>query len=228
MAKDTSIVVQAEHVKKEVLNGASTLTILHDVSLSIKQGESIAILGASGSGKTTLLTLLAGLDLPTQGNVYLQGQMLNHLNEEQRAKIRAENIGFIFQSFYLLPTLTAFENVCLPLELQGKEKEASVKAESLLQRVGLSHRLNHYPYQLSGGEQQRVAVARAFISHPKILFADEITGNLDNETGKSIIDLLFELNAQQHTTLILVTHDQFLASLCERRYLLKNGQIYAQ
>ena len=188
----------------------SELEILKGIELEIKRGESLAIVGASGSGKSTLLGLLAGLDVPSAGRVIINGIDLGSLNEDQRAQFRGEHVGFVFQSFQLLPALTALENVMLPLELQGRE-DAKAQAEEFLNRVGLASRLHHYPLQMSGGEQQRVAISRAFSSSPDILFADEPTGNLDTETGMHIIDLLFELNQQEGTTLVLVTHDLSLA-----------------
>jgi len=200
------------------------LTILSDVSFNIKPAESVAIIGASGSGKSTLLSLLAGLDSSSSGNIEIFGQALKKLNEDQRAALRNKMIGFVFQSFQLLPNLNALENVMLPLELIA-DKQAKSLATLLLNRVGLSHRLQHIPNQLSGGEQQRVALARAFVTHPKILFADEPTGNLDSSTGEHIIDLLFELNKENQTTLVLVTHDQRLASRCTRTIELSAGRI---
>lgn len=216
--------LQSQHVSKKVMSGDSEITILNDINLSVKVGESVAILGASGSGKTTLLTLLAGLDLPTSGDIYLAKEHLNALSEEGRAKARANYIGFVFQSFQLLPTLTALENVMLPLELQYcEDSEARRRARDWLQQVGLSHRLDHYPATLSGGEQQRVAIARAFVAQPKLIFADEMTGNLDTHTGKMVSDILFSLNQKEKTTLILVTHDEALASHCEKRFHLQEG-----
>jgi putative ABC transport system ATP-binding protein len=203
-------------------NGA--LAILTDVSLEVKAGESVAILGASGSGKSTLLGLLAGLDVPTSGSVQLDGQDLFVLDEDARAALRGRLAGFVFQSFQLLPALTALENVMLPLELAGAH-EARVKAAEILGRVGLGERLKHYPRQLSGGEQQRVAIARAFVTQPRILFADEPTGNLDSATGATVIELLFALNRERGTTLILVTHDAALAARCDRRLHLDAGRL---
>lgn len=218
--------VEARAIDKTVPTFEGALTILQKVSLSVAAGESLAIIGASGSGKSTLLGILAGLDLPSSGEVVLNGHILTALDEEGRAKVRAENIGFIFQSFQLLPGLTAQENVMLPLELHGI-KNAKTLAVDFLNRVGLGQRLHHYPQQLSGGEQQRVAIARAFASQPRILFADEPTGNLDSTTGARIIDLLFELNREQGTTLILITHEQRLAQRCQRRIELAAGEIIA-
>ena len=203
------------------------LTILDGVSFTIAAGEAVAVVGASGSGKSTLLSLLAGLDVPSQGSVSLDGVVLSTLDEDGRARIRGEKVGFVFQSFQLLPALTALENVMLPLELRG-DRGAQASARTILQRVGLGERLEHYPRQLSGGEQQRVALARAFVAGPSLLFADEPTGNLDTETGRSIIDLLFELNAQNGTTLVLVTHDERLAERCGRVLRLDSGRLLSQ
>ncbi len=217
-------ILQASHVHKRVKNGDDYLTILQDINLSIKQGESAAILGASGSGKTTLLTLLAGLDLPSSGDIHLAQQPISQLTEEERAQLRAQHVGFVFQSFLLLPTLTALENVMLPLELQYMDtKLAKLKATEWLEQVGLSDRLHHSPLKLSGGEQQRVAIARAFINEPSIVFADEMTGNLDTETGQHIIDIVFSLNKSKKTTLVLVTHDQALAAKCQHQFHLSKG-----
>jgi len=202
------------------------LTILEDIGFRISPGEAVAIVGASGSGKSTLLSLLAGLDSPTSGYVALGEVKLSALDEDGRAKLRGERIGFVFQSFQLLPALTALENVMLPLELRG-DRDAEGPARAILGRVGLAERLDHYPRQLSGGEQQRVALARAFVTRPALLFADEPTGNLDTETGQAIIDLLFELNAQQGTTLVLVTHDEQLAARCKRTLRLVAGRLAA-
>ena len=200
------------------------LAILKGITLEIKSGESVAIVGASGSGKSTLLGLLAGLDEATDGRVEIDGTDLGALSEDDRARFRGQHIGFVFQSFQLLPALTALENVMLPLELQGQNK-VEEQARNYLNRVGLQDRTGHYPLQLSGGEQQRVALARAFASRPAILFADEPTGNLDTTTGEHIIDLLFELNREEGTTLVLVTHDQVLADLCQRRLRLDGGAL---
>ena len=216
--------VQANAVTKHVPTQEGELTILQPISLRVNAGESLAITGASGSGKSTLLGILAGLDVPSTGDVILNGTNLSQLDEEERAAVRAQNVGFIFQSFQLLPGLTALENVMLPLELRG-DKAAQTKAKEFLQRVGLDARLHHYPQQLSGGEQQRVAIARAFASEPRILFADEPTGNLDSSTGARIIELLFELNRAQGTTLILITHEERLAQLCQRRIEIAAGAI---
>ncbi|GKS69275.1 putative ABC transport system ATP-binding protein [Nitrosomonas sp. PY1] len=209
---------------KQVGTGDTHLTILQDIHLQINSGETVAIIGASGSGKSTLLALLAGLDLPTSGKVYLDQVDIFLLNEDQRAALRSKVLGFVFQSFQLLPALTALENVMLPLELANADR-ASEKARQLLARVGLAQRLHHYPKQLSGGEQQRVAIARAFVSTPKLLLADEPTGNLDAETGEQIIDLMFELNREQGTTLVLVTHDEILSRRCSRQIRLSHGKI---
>jgi putative ABC transport system ATP-binding protein len=200
------------------------LTILHDLSLDLLRGDSLAIVGTSGSGKSTLLGLLAGLDLPSQGEITLAGHILNTLDEDQRARVRAEHVGFVFQSFQLLDSLNALENVMLPLELEG-HRDARERARKLLERVGLGKRLTHTPRQLSGGEQQRVAIARAFAAEPAVLFADEPTGNLDTHTGEHISDLLFELNQERGTTLVLVTHDERLAQRCHRRIRLEAGHI---
>ncbi len=202
------------------------VSILNDVSLEIFAGEACAILGASGSGKTTLLALLAGLDTPNSGQVYLDGQALFDLDEDARARLRQGQVGFVFQSFQLLPALTALENVMLPLELAGV-RDARDAAAALLQRVGLAARLHHTPRQLSGGEQQRVALARAFVTQPKVLFADEPTGNLDAATGEEIISLLLSLNQERGTTLVLVTHDETLANRCSRHVRLAAGRIVA-
>ena len=204
----------------------ATLDILQQVELRIKQGESLAIVGESGSGKSTLLGLLAGLDLPTSGGVALAGTALNELDEDGRARLRRRLVGFVFQSFQLLPAFTALENVMLPMELAGR-RDAGQAARALLERVGLGSRLRHRPSQLSGGEQQRVAIARAFASQPAILFADEPTGNLDTATGRQISDLLFELNREQGTTLVLVTHDSQLARRCGRTLRLHGGRLVA-
>ncbi|KPP97614.1 MAG: putative ABC transport system ATP-binding protein [Marinobacter sp. HL-58] len=199
-----------------------TLTILQGVSLEINRGESVAIVGRSGSGKTTLLGLLAGLDTPSEGTVELDGSVISQLSEDERAKLRSRRVGFVFQSFQLLPALTALENVMLPLELGGFDSPAA-KARELLERVGLGERLYHTPRQLSGGEQQRVAIARAFASEPAILFADEPTGNLDNRTGADVSDLLMTLNREQGTTLVMVTHDERLAARCGRQFNIEAG-----
>ncbi len=224
LEKNNSHIITVENLYKTVNSIEGSLTILSGVGFKIKPAESVAIIGASGSGKSTLLSLLAGLDSSTSGNIEIFGQSLSKLNEDQRAALRNKMIGFVFQSFQLLPNLNALENVMLPLELIG-DKQAKSLATKLLDRVGLSHRLKHIPNQLSGGEQQRVALARAFVTHPKILFADEPTGNLDSSTGEHIIDLLFELNKENQTTLVLVTHDQRLANHCARTIELSAGRI---
>lgn len=217
-------IIETKNLGKSVQTSEGILHILSSIDLIIKSGESIAIVGESGSGKTTLISLLAGLDTPSSGSIVLNGKELTSLDEDDRAAIRNDLIGFVFQSFQLLPGLTALENVMLPLELNGN-KQAAVLAKVLMERVGLSHRLTHTPKQLSGGEQQRVALARAFVTKPAILFADEPTGNLDSKTGTTIIDLLFELNRENNTTLILVTHDQALASRCLRTIRLDSGRL---
>ncbi len=227
MAFNVSLpLVKAEHVNKQVMSPEGNLVLLDDINLSILAGEAVAILGVSGSGKSTLLGLLAGLDTPTRGRVLLDGTDLGGLDEDGRARLRAARVGFVFQSFHLLPSLTALENVMLPLELAEK-KDPEDHARDVLRRVGLSERVHHYPSQLSGGEQQRVAIARAFATHPKILFADEPTGNLDQKTGEHIIDLLFALNDEQKTTLALVTHDAALAKRCHRHLELEAGRLRA-
>ena len=203
---------------------AQTLTILEGIDFEVKSGESVALVGASGSGKSTLLGLLAGLDTASQGDIIINGQSLLALDEERRAQLRGQHIGFVFQSFLLLPTLTALENVMLPAELQG-QKNTEQRARELLAQVGLSERLRHFPNQLSGGEQQRVAIARAFITQPDILLADEPTGNLDSNTGAQIIALLFELNKTHGTTLLMVTHDESLAARCDRRLVMTAGRV---
>ena len=218
----------ARNLSQTYRSGAEPLTVLRDVELEIAQNEFVAILGPSGSGKTTLLGLLAGLDTPATGTVYLAGESLNDLTEDERARFRAGNIGFVFQTFQLVPTLTAIENVLVPLELAGAPGTSAdlvARARALLERVGLGDRTDHYPAQLSGGEQQRVALARAFASGPKILFADEPTGNLDGETGARIIDLIVRLNSESATTLVLVTHDQELARRASRVIRLASGRI---
>ncbi|MBL8515496.1 MAG: ABC transporter ATP-binding protein [Betaproteobacteria bacterium] len=217
-------VVRAEALTKRVATAEHELTIVNNVHFTVQAGEAVAVVGASGSGKSTLLGLLAGLDTPTSGRVLIQGTDLNSLDEDGRAALRGRLVGFVFQSFQLLPSLTARENVMLPLELAGMD-QARERAEAILTRVGLGERMGHYPRQLSGGEQQRVAIARAFVTEPKLLFADEPTGNLDARTGQSMIELLFELNRERGTTLILVTHDVQLANLCGRRLTIAAGEI---
>ncbi|MEZ5570045.1 MAG: ABC transporter ATP-binding protein [Halioglobus sp.] len=216
--------IKAENLQKRVPMAGTQLEILKGITLEIKSGESVAIVGASGSGKSTLLGLLAGLDEASGGHVEIDGVNISALDEDGRARFRADNIGFVFQSFQLLPALTALENVMLPLELNG-HAGARAMAEQYLQRVELGSRLQHYPRQMSGGEQQRVAIARAFASRPAILFADEPTGNLDTRTGAHVVDLLFELNREEGTTLILVTHDLSLAARCARRVQLEAGAL---
>ena len=216
--------INVVNLEKPVTTQEGTLTILNGINLDVKQGESVAILGPSGSGKSTLLGLLAALDTPTSGEIWLDGVALSKLNEEQKAALRKQKVSFIFQSFMLVDTLTALENVMLPAELAGV-RNAKDKAQAMLTRVGLSHRLTHLPKQLSGGEQQRVAIARAFICEPKVLFADEPTGNLDSVNGHKIADMLFELNQESHTTLILVTHDLLLAKRCQRQLVMDNGHL---
>lgn len=209
---------------KRVDNGGEALTILHEISFSVAAGETVAIVGASGSGKSTLLGLLAGLDQPSSGSVILAGEALAGLDEDARATLRGRLLGFVFQSFQLLPSLTALENVMLPLELAGNAN-ARADSEAWLARVGLAHRLRHYPKHLSGGEQQRVALARAFAPRPKLVLADEPTGNLDAETGHQVIELMFSINAESATTLILVTHDEEIAARCARRLRMHAGQL---
>ncbi|MCG7561109.1 MULTISPECIES: ABC transporter ATP-binding protein [Pseudoalteromonas] len=217
-------IIQVKELGKTVSTFEGDLTILSDINFSVKSGESVAVVGTSGSGKSTLLSLLAGLDIASKGEVYLDGEALHRLDEEQRARLRAEKVGFVFQSFMLVQSLTALENVMLPAELAG-EKNAREQAQALLDKVGLSHRVGHYPSQLSGGEQQRVAIARAFIGTPKILFADEPSANLDSKNGHLIESLLFDLNKQHGTTLILVTHDEDLAKQCDRIIHIEGGQL---
>ena len=218
--------IRANKLGKRVATTAGPLDILTDIDLQIEARERVAVAGVSGSGKSTLLGLLAGLDLPSAGEVYLSRHRLNDLDEDGRARVRGELVGFVFQSFQLLPGMTALENVMLPLELTG-EREARAHATDLLASVGLADRLAHYPKQLSGGEQQRVAIARAFATEPAILFADEPTGNLDNATGERVIDLLFRLNRDRGTTLVLVTHDEHLAGRCDRLIRLEGGRVIA-
>jgi putative ABC transport system ATP-binding protein len=221
---NNTAIIQARGLTKVVASGADRLTILADIDLAVQAGESLAIVGASGSGKSTLLGLLAGLDLPSAGRVLLDGHDLGGLDEDGRARLRAGRLGFVFQSFQLLPAFTALENVMLPLELAG-QAGAATAARGMLARVGLDERLGHTPQQLSGGEQQRVALARAFVMAPRILMADEPTGNLDAATGERVIDLLFELNAERGTTLLLVTHDPALARRCDRAVHLSGGRL---
>jgi len=221
-----AFMVKAAGLSKVVPNGASELAILHEIDLGVIAGEAVAIAGASGSGKSTLLGLLAGLDTPSAGSVHLNGVDLFALDEDGRAAVRAKLLGFVFQSFQLLPALNALENVMLPLEL-ADAADAGARATAMLERVGLGERLGHYPKYLSGGEQQRVALARAFVMQPKLLLADEPTGNLDPATGAGIIDLMFALNAAAGTTLVLVTHDDAIARRCQRQIRLHGGRIVA-
>ncbi|HEY3730116.1 MAG TPA: ATP-binding cassette domain-containing protein [Steroidobacteraceae bacterium] len=218
------IVLEARSLSKEVSSPEGPLTIVREVSFEVARGESIALVGPSGAGKSTLLALLAGLDLPSSGEVLLAGEPLSALDEDGRARVRAERVGFVFQSFHLLPSLTALENVMLPLELAGRG-DARAAAHDMLERVGLTPRLGHYPRQLSGGEQQRVALARASVGTPTVLFADEPTGNLDTATGERIAQLLFELNRGSATTLVLVTHETALAARCERVLTMEAGAL---
>lgn len=220
---DVTKAIVVDRLCKQVTDATGILNILDDVSFSVPVGQSLAITGASGSGKSTLLGLLAGLDQPSGGEVHLLGQSLTQMNEDRRAAFRASHVGFVFQSFQLLPNLTALENVMLPIELAGKSAETA--ASSMLQRVGLGDRLHHYPSTLSGGEQQRVSIARAFVQGPILIFADEPTGSLDAGTGATIINLMFDLAAQQNTTLVLVTHDLSLAARCDRQIVLKGGRM---
>lgn len=217
-------IIKAEAVSKTVSTKQEHLTILEHVDIDISEGETVAIVGTSGAGKSTLMTLLAGLDVPTEGEISLLGQPLSRLDDEARAKIRSESVGFVFQSFLLIPSLSALQNVTLPCLLKGEDEDIE-RATALLESVGLKDRLDHLPSQLSGGEQQRVALARAFMIKPKILFADEPTGNLDQQTAAKIIELLFELNSSHGTTLILVTHDPKLAQRCQRTLKMHVGQI---
>ena len=215
--------ISVAHVFKSVTDSSGTLTILRDIDFSLSAGETLAIVGASGSGKSTLLSLMAGLDTPSQGSVHVAGQDLFSLNEDERAQVRAQHMGFVFQSFQLMANLTALENVMLPLELSGKSGIVAT-ATAMLQRVGLGERLKHYPKVLSGGEQQRVALARAFVMNPEILLADEPTGSLDHATGETILNLMFELNQELGTTLVLVTHDERVAARCQRRLVIEAGR----
>jgi len=219
-------VLRAEGLTKQVSSPEGTLTILDDVSLDISRGESVALVGPSGAGKTTLLAILAGLDKPTRGRVWLCGEELTAMDEDGRARLRARRVGFVFQSFHLVQSLTALENVMLPLELAGETRAAAVARETLA-NIGLASRLSHYPKQLSGGEQQRVAIARAFVTRPEVLFADEPTGNLDTVTGERIGRLLFDLNAESRTTLVLVTHERELAGRCDRTIQIEAGKVMA-
>ena len=216
--------IVASNVGKEVVTAEGGLGILKGISLEINPGEAVAIVGASGSGKSTLLGLLAGLDLPSEGSIHIDGEDITRLDEDARARLRGRMVGFVFQSFQLLPGLTAMENVMLPLEIRG-DRDAAARAREYLGRVGLAERLAHYPRQLSGGEQQRVAIARAFACAPRLLFADEPTGNLDAATGARVIELIFALQAEQGATLVLVTHDERLAARCARRLTLDAGRL---
>ena len=218
------IVLRSQNLKKQVISPEGQLEILKGIDLQVKQGVSVAIVGPSGAGKSTLLALLAGLDEPSSGEVWLNGTELSALDEDGRARARASAVGFVFQSFHLIASFTALENVMLPLELAGQTNPRAA-AEAVLNRVGLSERLSHYPNQLSGGEQQRVAIARAFVTQPKVLFVDEPTGNLDQKTGQTVIELLFELNQNNGTTLLMVTHDDKLAARCDRVITIQNGEM---
>ncbi len=222
--KGGSVVLSAHVLSKQVSSPEGTLTILSDVSFSIERGESVAVVGPSGAGKSTLLALLAGLDLPSSGHVTLNGANLGELDEDGRARIRAESVGFVFQSFHLVPSLNALENVMLPLELAGS-RDARAVSKEIIKKVGLGDRWSHYPAQLSGGEKQRVAIARAFATEPAVLFADEPTGNLDARTGATILELMFELNHNSSTTLVLVSHDTALAGRCDRILGLDVGKL---
>ncbi len=219
-----SFIIEVDHVRKSVVDATGELTILHDISFRLQARESVAIVGASGSGKSTLLAILAGLDKPTSGTVRLRGQDMFQLDEDQRAALRAKELGFVFQSFQLLANLNALENVMLPLELRGV-RDARAQATAMLERVGLGQRLGHYPRVLSGGEQQRVALARAFVQRPALLLADEPTGSLDYATGAAVMELMFELNREAGTTLVLVTHDRQIAERCERQLRIEAGRL---
>ncbi len=219
----TEEMIAVRHVFKSVSDATGELTILRDIDFTLQRGETVAIVGASGSGKSTLLSIIAGLDTPSSGTVLIDGQDLFSKNEDQRAALRAEKLGFVFQSFQLLGNLSALENVMLPLELAGR-RDARAAATAMLQRVGLGERLGHYPKVLSGGEQQRVALARAFVVRPAVLLADEPTGSLDFATGERVMELMFELNREQDTTLVLVTHDRAIAQRCDRRITIEAGQ----
>lgn len=218
-------VIRTRQLGRTVTTGVGSLTILEDINLTINAGDSVAIVGPSGSGKSTLLGLLAGLDRATQGDITLMGENLGDLDEDGRAALRGRHVGFVFQNFQLLPSLTALENAILPLEVLGHGREGERRARQLLERVGLGARIDHYPHQLSGGEQQRVAIARAFITEPDILFADEPTGNLDTRTGQTVIELLFDLNREHGTTLVLITHDEHLAGRCAVQLQLDAGRL---
>ena len=224
VAESTAPILVVRELTKEYRAGEGSLAVLQDVSFTVRAGETLAIVGPSGSGKTTLLGLLAGLDTPSRGAVLLDGTDLGRLTEDERAILRGDRVGFVFQSFQLVPTLTALENVAVPLELRGR-RDTTKAAQELLERVGLAHRLHHFPAQLSGGEQQRVAIARAFVNRPRILFADEPTGNLDGANGERIVALLEQLNREDGTTLVLVTHDASLAQRLGRRIRLADGRV---
>ena len=217
-------ILSVEHLNKLFKSGEKSVTILHDISFAIEEGSACAIVGPSGSGKTTLIAICAGLERPTEGAVLLNGTAMHSASEEELSRVRNQFVGFVFQSFQLLPSLTALENVMVPAEIRG-ENHARSRAEDLLRQVGLGARLHHYPIQLSGGEQQRVAIARAFMNHPRILFADEPTGNLDSETAREIVRLIFQLNAEAGTTLVLVTHDRELTEQASRIISLKGGRV---
>lgn len=222
----TQPIIAVEHVTKRVADSTGTLTILHDIDFALAPRESVAIVGASGSGKSTLLSIIAGLDTPSEGTVRLDGIDLFALDEDRRAEVRAAKVGFVFQSFQLMANLTALENVMLPLELQGRS-DARARAMAMLQRVGLGERLGHYPRVLSGGEQQRVALARAFVVEPELLLADEPTGSLDFATGETVMELMFALNRERGTTLVLVTHDRSIAQRCDRQIRIEAGRLAA-
>lgn len=223
---DAGTVLSGQGIAKHVSGPDGNLTILHALDISVQSGETVAIVGPSGSGKSTVLGILAGLDTPSEGRVDLLGEVLSDLDEDARARLRAGKVGFVFQSFQLLPGLSALENVMLPMEITG-DKDASSKAAAMLEKVGLSERSGHLPLQLSGGEQQRVALARAFVTRPSVLFADEPTGNLDSDTGDKVVELMFELREQQGTSVVLVTHDDSLASRCDRTLRMGNGRLEA-
>ncbi|WP_295891236.1 ABC transporter ATP-binding protein [uncultured Vibrio sp.] len=220
-------IISAKSVSKVISNNRESLTILNEIDIDVKEGETIAIVGTSGAGKSTLMTLLAGLDTPTSGSIDLLGDSISEMSDDERATLRANKVGFVFQSFLLVPTLSALENVTLPCLLNGGDVDEQ-RARELLKQVGLEKRIEHIPSQLSGGEQQRVALARAFMINPKILFADEPTGNLDQKTAKTVVELLFDLNKQHGTTLVLVTHDLDLASQCDRTIHLQSGQVQSE
>lgn len=221
---EKTVVLSGREISKSVVGPEGSLTILHELDITIFSGEAVAIVGPSGSGKSTLLGILAGLDTPSEGGVDLLGESISALDEDQRARRRAGRVGFVFQSFQLLPGLTALENVMLPLELTG-DADASGRSRAMLEKVGLSHRAGHQPLQLSGGEQQRVALARAFVSQPALLFADEPTGNLDGDTGEKVIELMFSLREQQGSAVVLVTHDDSLAARCDRTLRMGHGRL---